>query len=56
MRGRDQDSYSLSSYVDLEDRVPLDQPLRVIREIVNQTGFATGGLGSGHSHFANRRM
>ncbi len=35
MRGRDQRSGSLFSYVDLEDRVPRDHPLRVIRGIVN---------------------
>ncbi len=35
MRGRDRISGSLFSYVDLEDRVPQDHPLRVIRGIVN---------------------
>lgn len=35
MRGEDGRSGSLFSYVDLEDRVPREHPLRVIREIVN---------------------
>ena len=35
MRGQDQSSGSLFSYVDLEERVPRGHPLRVIREIVN---------------------
>jgi transposase len=35
MRGEDRSSGSLFSYVDLEDRVPGNHPLRVIREIVN---------------------
>lgn len=36
MRGRDQSSGSLFSYVDLEERVPKDHPLRIIRGIVNE--------------------
>ena len=35
MRGSDQNSGSLFSYVDLEQRVPAKHPLRVIRAIVN---------------------
>ena len=35
MRGSDQRSGSLFSYVDLEDRVRADHPLRTIREIAN---------------------
>ena len=35
MRGSDDHSGSLFSYVDLETRVPTDHPLRPIREIVN---------------------
>ena len=35
MRGGDQLSGKLFSYVDLESRVPGDHPLRAIREIVN---------------------
>ena len=36
MRGQDQSSGSLFSYVDLEERVPIGHPLRVIRGIVNE--------------------
>lgn len=35
MRGEDHRSGNLFSYIDLEERVPMDHPLRVIREIVN---------------------
>lgn len=35
MRGQDQTSGTLFSYIDLDDRVPLNHPLRMIREIVN---------------------
>jgi transposase len=35
MRGTDERSGSLFSYVDLERRVPTDHPLRAIREIAN---------------------
>jgi transposase len=35
MRGTDEGSGSLFSYVDLETRVPKDHPLRAIREIAN---------------------
>ncbi|MCW3477484.1 IS5 family transposase [Limobrevibacterium gyesilva] len=37
MRGSDAVSGKLFSYVNLEERVPADHPLRVIREIVNTT-------------------
>ena len=37
MRGSDKTSGSLFSYVDLETRIPEKHPLRVIREIVNDT-------------------
>jgi transposase len=40
MRGDDEKSGSLFSYIDLEDRVRGDHPLRVIREIAN-TALAT---------------
>ncbi|MBK1695645.1 transposase, partial [Rhodovibrio salinarum] len=35
MRGDDRRSGSLFSYVDLEQRVPSDHPLRVIRTVVD---------------------
>jgi hypothetical protein len=35
MRGADEASGSLFSYVDLDERVPSDHPLRKIRQIVN---------------------
>jgi len=35
MRGQDQTSGALFSYIDLEGRVPAGHPLRIIREIVN---------------------
>jgi transposase len=35
MRGRDQTSGSLFSYVDLEDRIPASHPLRKVCQIVN---------------------
>ena len=37
MRGKDETSGSLFSYVDLEDRVPARHPLRKIRQVVNDT-------------------
>ena len=37
MRGSDEHSGSLFSYVDLETRVPKDHPLRAIRDIVNDS-------------------
>ena len=36
MRGTDEASGSLFSYVDLEDRSPARHPLRKIRQIVNR--------------------
>ena len=35
MRGRDESSGNLFSYVGLEARAPADQPLRAIRELTN---------------------
>ena len=35
MRGTDEKSGSLFSYVDLEDRIPVNHPLRKIRQVVN---------------------
>src|SRR6266446_1879659 len=42
MRGSDERSGSLFSYVDLEARVPKDHPLRPIREIANDALLALG--------------
>lgn len=36
MRGKDQGSEGVFSYVCLETRIPVDHPLRPIREIVNE--------------------
>lgn len=36
MRGSDQRTGELFSYVDLEERVPAKHPLRVIRRLVNE--------------------
>ena len=35
MRGMDETSGSLFSYVDLEERIPARHPLRKIRQVVN---------------------
>ena len=43
MRGEDQRSGSLFSYVDLEVRVPVGHPLRPIRVIVNDVLAALSG-------------
>jgi len=43
MRGVDERTGSLFSYVDLEDRVPAKHPLRVIRRIVNDVLAALDG-------------
>src|SRR5262252_4448653 len=43
MRGSDERTGSLFSYVDLEDRVPAKHPLRVIRRIVNDVLAALDG-------------
>ena len=43
MRGSDERSGSLFSYVDLEARVRVDHPLRVIREVVNEALSALDG-------------
>ena len=36
MRGLDETSWALSSYVDLEERIPPRHPLRKIRQVVNE--------------------
>ena len=43
MRGSDERSGDLFSYVDLEDRIPARHPLRVIRRIVNEVLVALDG-------------
>src|SRR5882757_8584743 len=43
MRGSDERSGELFSYVDLEDRVPTEHPLRLIRRIVNEVLVALDG-------------
>ena len=43
MRGDDEISGSLFSYIDLEDRVRADHPLRAIREIANAALAALSG-------------
>ena len=37
MRGTDETTGSLFSYVDLEERIPVRHPLRKVRQIVNDT-------------------
>lgn len=44
MRGSDEKTGSLFSYVDLEERIPAKHPLRLIRRIVND---AQAGLEGG---------
>jgi transposase len=43
MRGLDERSGDLFSYVDLEERVPANHPLRLIRRIVNEVLIALDG-------------
>jgi transposase len=43
MRGVDERTGELFSYVDLEDRVPAHHPLRAIRSIVNEVLAALDG-------------
>jgi transposase len=62
MRGSDERTASLFSYVDLEDRVPAKHPLRVIRHIVNEVLVALDGefaklyAGSGRPSIAPERL
>ena len=56
MRGRDQSSGNLFSYVDLEERVPDDHPLRLIREIVNDVlGSLSSEFETLYSHMGRSR-
>lgn len=51
MRGRDESSANLFSYVDLEERVPAQHPLRLIRGIVNDVpGSLSGAFEALYSH------
>ncbi|KMK66122.1 hypothetical protein IMCC21224_11969 [Puniceibacterium sp. IMCC21224] len=43
MRGTDETSGSLFSYVDLEDRIPARHPLRKIRQVVNDALITLDG-------------
>jgi hypothetical protein len=43
MRGSDAKSVSLFSYVDLEERVPTQHPLRVIKSIVDKVLLSLDG-------------
>src|ERR1043165_412006 len=43
MRGSDERTGTLFSYVDVEERVPADHPLRAIRTIVNEVLEGLGG-------------
>ena len=46
MRGSDERSGELFSYVDVEERVPRNHPLRLIRRIVNEVLAALDGAQS----------
>ncbi|MEL6372447.1 MAG: IS5 family transposase [Pseudomonadota bacterium] len=62
MRGSDNQSGSMFSYVDLEDRVPTKHPLRVIKAIVDDAlrdldaDFERLYVGSGRSSIAPERL
>ena len=62
MRGGDEGTGELFSYVDLEDRVPGQHPLRVIRRLVNEVLAALDGefaklyAGSGRPSIAPERL
>ena len=62
MRGSDEKSGSLFSYVDLEQRVPAKHPLRVIRAIVNEVLVSLDGEfeklyeGTGRQSIAPERL
>lgn len=51
MRGKDDRSESLFSYIRLEDRIPVDHPLRAIRDLVDEALKALSrSLGALYSH------
>ena len=62
MRGSDERSSELFSYVDLEDRIPAKHPLRLIRTIVNEVlatlnaEFAALYAGGGRPSIAPERL
>jgi transposase len=62
MRGSDQTSGSLFSYVDLEERIPARHPLRTIRGIVNDVLVSLDGEferlyeGTGRQSIAPERL
>lgn len=62
MRGTDEASGSLFSYVDLEDRIPAKHPLRKIRQVVNDalasldTDFDTVYVDFGRPSIAPERL
>jgi len=62
MRGTDETSGSLFSYVDLEDRIPARHPLRKIRQVVNDAlasldaEFAARSTDFGHPSIAPERL
>ena len=62
MRGSDARTGSLFSYVDLEDRVPSDHPLRVIRRIADEVlvgmsaGFDAAYASHGRPSIAPERL
>src|SRR3978361_874347 len=62
LRGSDESTGSLFSYVDLEARVRQDHPLRTIRRLVNETlglmerDFATLYAGTGRPSIAPEKL
>ncbi len=62
MRGTDEDSGQLFSYIDIEERISKTHPLRVIRELLNQTlglmneEFSVAYSGTGRPSIAPERL
>lgn len=56
MRGTDEESGSLFNYVDLEDRIPAQHPLRKFRQVVIEavTRISTVSI-LNSAHFDSRR-